>query len=84
MTINFAVMFALLWREFYNPTNWSAEAQAGIPFRRIHEPTDSQEAKFITAEHNFMKDEWSSARTPTGISDWKKFMTAADARILPV
>ncbi len=71
-------MFALLWREFYNPTNWSAEAQAGIHFRKIREPTESQEAKYITSDH-IMKD-----GAETGNSDWKKFMTASDARLLPV
>lgn len=72
-------MFALLWQfpsEFYNSANWSAEAEAGVHFQRIRDPSAKQEAKFIATEHSFMQNEWASERIPTGVSNWKRFLTS--------
>jgi hypothetical protein len=75
-------MFALLWkipREPFNQNTWTAEAEPGVHFHRIHDPTDSQEAKYIITEHSFMKNEWASSRSgvDNDVKGWRRFATTA-------
>ena len=75
-------MFALLWRlprEPFNQSTWTAEAEVGVPFHKIHDPSDGQEANYIVTEHKFMKNEWASARTgvDSATPSWRQFSTTA-------
>jgi hypothetical protein len=74
-------MFALLWRlprEPFNQDTWSAEAEAGVPYHRIHGPSHTQEAEFIATEPSFMRNEWASARADkVAQTSWKQFVTSA-------
>ena len=72
-------MFALLWRLPFNKHTWTAEAQPGVPFLKIDDPSDGQEANYIVTEHKFMKNEWASAKSvkEDELTGWRRFVTSA-------